>query len=73
MKHPPKITCDICTVEKKDTNNWIMWQEGTESKHIIFRPWDNERFREQAEGTSGHVCGQDCAAKLLMRITEGWK
>jgi hypothetical protein len=69
MKHPPKITCDICEIVKGETNHWFMWHSITVGiqQRISFLTWSEEELQQQQYGSKGHVCGQDCAAKLLMR------
>jgi hypothetical protein len=74
MEHAPKITCDVCPAVKGEVNHWFRYRrwveptrDGKEINSITFMPWDDPL----AKTAEGHVCGQDCAAKMLIRHLDG--
>jgi len=67
-----KITCDICGVEKKESNHWILFEHLSGVTHIgfpviRFYAWNNQypSFK--------HLCGSACASKALNLCIEDWR
>lgn len=56
------ITCDICKIEKSESNNWlmVMLNRGNPVGFVVY-PWMPEEPLDQFK----HVCGQECAHKIL--------
>jgi len=52
--------CDVCAAMKRETNHWILADFSGVS--IQFLPWHEETARFH---TTKHLCGHECAMKLL--------
>ena len=63
------ITCDICGIQKQQTNHWFVARE--ESGELRMSGW-NSRYLQSPE--TKHLCGEACAHKLvshfLMRLVD---
>lgn len=64
------ITCDICGIEKRQTNHWFLVRE--ESGELRISGWNSLHIL--LPGTR-HLCGETCVHKLisqdLMRLGSG--
>jgi hypothetical protein len=61
-------TCDVCGVQRGETNHWFVAQQHTKLK---FGEWNaihspSEFMRDQQ--TAIHLCGQQCATKYLEKF-----
>jgi hypothetical protein len=67
MSLSERIACDICGVQKQESNHWIMWfqSDGTD---IGFAAWVLEEYRNL-----GHLCGETCAGKMLAKSITEWR
>lgn len=68
-----KATCDICGVEKQESNHWVVIAplRLTQSKEaVVFAPWTNEGAKQDMVL---HVCGEGCAAKFLSGAITRWR
>jgi hypothetical protein len=63
-----KATCDICGVEKLESNHWVMVANASEFG-VTFSPWDTETYRSYLR----HLCGEACAGKLLAQKIAEWR
>jgi hypothetical protein len=63
--------CDECGTEKKETNHWFEIQMGEYgpgfTRTLIVTPWT-----EHPNGVL-HICGEQCAHKVLQKWLEGVK
>jgi len=53
-----KVLCEVCGIEKKETNHWYM--VGKKADKFLLLAW-----HEQSQRNYRHVCGQQCGHKLL--------
>jgi hypothetical protein len=65
MSLSERIACDICGVQKQESNHWIMCVR--EHGWVKFLPWDGF-YRDV-----GHLCGETCAGKLLAKSITEWR
>ena len=54
--------CDVCGVVRGEANHWILYSQAAPRGFISFGPWSDD-----AAKTHGHLCGEQCANKLLHR------
>jgi hypothetical protein len=74
MAKTEKYTCDVCGAERLEANHWFV---GALSKristvlplHFTFYVWATGRNVQEAK--LFHLCGQDCAHKLLDQFLSG--
>jgi hypothetical protein len=60
--------CDVCEVQKRETNHWFV--VSTEAPgYFAVRTWENAGSMVKSPSAS-HVCGLECATKLLARWAE---
>ena len=64
-------TCDICGVERMESNHWFLaFVDVSDKPSIAFYPWNDTA----AEGvTVKHLCGPGCAAKALSTTMGEWR
>ncbi|HKZ02392.1 MAG: hypothetical protein A2W35_06565 [Chloroflexi bacterium RBG_16_57_11] len=56
-------TCDICKVQKRETNRW--WLAVTHEGRLTIQPWSAATPTKGAAVVD--ICGCDCMAKLVSR------
>ena len=61
-----KIVCDVCEIERGPSNHWIM--ATATSGEVKFQPWDVAGYHGR-----GHICGTECASKLVARSIDEWR
>lgn len=62
-----RILCDVCRVEKKETNHWFR-AEKTISGGITFLKWNyDDPIRNLS--SDFHLCGEQCCQKKLSEFT----
>lgn len=59
----PKISCNVCGVEKRDVNHWYQLVIGCMGGEVHIVDWDVKL----AHVADAHVCGQGCALVLVSR------
>lgn len=59
--------CDVCKRQRGEANHWLLY-EGYDTLFLTFRKW-----REDLAQTWGHLCGEECAIRLLHRHLAGDK
>lgn len=60
-----QFTCDVCGVEKKESNHWwkmVEYLTGHQAGHLALYRWGNETITIDPVI---HICGQDCATRKL--------
>ena len=67
MSLSERIACDICGVQKQESNHWIMWVRSN-GPGLAFSVWDSESYRDV-----GHLCGETCAGKMLAKSITEWR
>ena len=67
MSLSERIACDICGVQKQESNHWIMWFQ-SDGPGLAFSVWDSESCRDV-----GHLCGETCAGKMLAKSITEWR
>lgn len=68
-------TCDVCGITRTESNHWwLVIDMGTDAVRLMGLPlgfsivkWDDRAILLQTK----HVCGQECAHKLLSAYMEG--
>ena len=65
MAWKESITCDICSIEKKEVNHWflIYIELHQEPKGFMICSWEEGDWKT----AHFHVCGVECAQKALGR------
>lgn len=61
--------CDVCGVDKKVVNHWIL--VSVLETGITFEPWDD--YEANSNDRLKHICGVSCAATLLSQTLDGWR
>ncbi|HWR35993.1 MAG TPA: hypothetical protein VN622_09015 [Clostridia bacterium] len=68
MRAPEVYTCDVCGVQKRETNDWLSVSAlpvaETNGSRLIVSTWDP---LEVARGDVAHICGENCLLVLV-----GW-
>ena len=59
-------TCDVCPAIRQQANHWRLVRVNANGFHLS--EWDDD---EAAREDIRHVCGFECATKLLGRYMEG--
>lgn len=54
--------CDNCGVLKKEVNHWFMLSITNGTDSVTVYKWDKD-----ADSLDAHVCGVDCAVRLVAR------
>lgn len=67
-----KVTCDVCGVERQESNHWLVASSSIYDgvavrSEFSVRPWDGEYRHLQ------HLCGEGCAGKLLAQKIAEWR
>lgn len=64
-----KVTCDVCGVEKRETNHWYTLHLQRYETVYYFTRLVITSFNpvEQTTGTQKHACGNSCTQKLVER------
>lgn len=64
-----KVICDVCGVEKRDTNHWytLHLQSYTTAHFTTRLVLTQFNPVEQTTGSQKHACGQACVHKLVDR------
>lgn len=74
MSYSEQFTCDVCGVQKKETNHWFLFSlapttfpspeifKGKLDGYIVFKPFDLERAKNSEYK---HICGANCAQLIL--------
>ena len=61
------VVCSECGVERREANHWFLYTRTDEG--LEFHKWEwagrDERENLLDETQFGHLCGQQCAHKLL--------
>jgi hypothetical protein len=52
------VKCDMCGIQKQETNHWLYAKYRNESIHFSVGP-------EESPGYSLDICGEECAHKIL--------
>lgn len=64
------ITCDVCGVEKRETNHWLIAvtsvSSAADNPGIAFGPL-GAPVRDDPDFKIEHLCGESCALKHLSR------
>jgi hypothetical protein len=60
--------CDECGAEKKETNHWFLIS--SDGASFFAEPWSDHNAEA---GYSAHICGEQCAHKVLQKWLEGVK
>jgi hypothetical protein len=69
-----EVKCDICNESKKPSNGWTIGFSSPGYQQIsplvqIYK-WDDKRANEPG---AKHLCGTECEAKFVTRITSTWR
>jgi len=60
--------CDICGRQRQASNHWVIaFQPQGADMHIIFKPWND---RLAAIDGAQHLCGRECATRLVDQTLE---
>ena len=67
MKTQTPYKCDICGKVRNEVNHWYIFEPCIEGGYVVNRWADIERIAPLIidEDTTKHICGQQCAHKLL--------
>ena len=57
--------CDVCNTPRGETNHWLIAFYA--STHFYVYPWSDKQAEDPA---AKHLCGSDCAHKVLGRYLE---
>lgn len=67
-KVPHPFTCDICSIQKQDSNRWwkgyVIKDENGKVIGILVVPWDTKEIFGKTLGTAdSHLCGEGHAVR----------
>ena len=63
-----EIKCDVCGEFRKPTNGWTLAR--VHADHVTFEVWQDQ---VATHDDMNHLCGTECEAKFLTRITSKWR
>ena len=58
--------CDICGVQKQDSNHWFRAEHRPDRDMFVLAKWDSED-RVIGEFKTLHLCGLQCAVKAMLK------
>lgn len=63
--HFKGIRCDVCTIEKGETNKWFL--VNASNHEIVAVNWNDELAKDERYE---HICGESCLQKRISQWAE---